>query len=50
MKYRYTVQQLKQMERCRYLTDREQRVFNLVAAVAGRSRMRRQSCTCPVPP
>lgn len=30
MKYRYTVQQLQQMERCRYLTDRERRVFNLV--------------------
>ena len=29
MKYRYTVQQLQQMERCRYLTDRERRVFNL---------------------
>ena len=30
MKYRYTVQQLKKMEQCRYLTDRERRVFNLV--------------------
>ena len=30
MKYRYTVHQLQQMERCRYLTDRERRVFNLV--------------------
>lgn len=30
MKYRYTVQQLQKMEQCRYLTDRERRVFNLV--------------------
>lgn len=30
MKYRYTVEQLQKMERCRYLTDRERQVFNLV--------------------
>lgn len=30
MKYRYTAQQLQKMEQCRYLTDRERRVFNLV--------------------
>ena len=30
MKYKYTPAQLEQMERCRWLTDRERRVFNLV--------------------
>jgi len=30
MKYKFTAQQLQQMERCRWLTDRERKVFNLV--------------------
>ena len=29
MKYKYTANQLKHMEQCRWLTDRERRVFNL---------------------
>lgn len=29
MKYKYSIQQLQRMERCRWLTDRERRVFNL---------------------
>ena len=35
MKYRYTVQQLQQMEHCRYLTDRERRGVNLVCRRGG---------------
>lgn len=29
MKYKYSIKQLQRMERCRWLTDRERRVFNL---------------------
>lgn len=29
MKYKYSAKQLNQMERCRWLTDRERRIFNL---------------------
>ena len=29
MKYKYSAKQLTQMERCRWLTDRERRIFNL---------------------
>lgn len=29
MKYTYTLMQLEKMERCRWLTDRERRIFNL---------------------
>ena len=29
MKYKYSIQQLQRMEQCRWLTDRERRVFNL---------------------
>ena len=30
MKYKYTTQQLEEMERCKWLTDRERSVFDLV--------------------
>ena len=30
MKYKFTLQQLEKMEKCRWLTDRERKVFNLV--------------------
>ena len=29
MKYKFTTKQLEQIERCRWLTDRERRIFNL---------------------
>lgn len=29
MKYKYSVAQLQRMERCRWLTDRERKIFNL---------------------
>jgi len=30
MKYKFTTEQLQQMESCRWLTDRERKIFNLV--------------------
>jgi len=30
MKYKFSTQQLERMEKCRWLTDRERKIFNLV--------------------